>query len=216
MAIGATWNPDNARAVGEIAGQELAALGFNLLLGPDVDVLNNPRPTGRGDIGTRTFGGDPWWVAQMGRAYICGVHAGEQGRVATVAKHFPGHGGSDRLPDQRDRHRRQVADRAEAHRAAALLRRDRAPNGRMTARVTDAMMTSHIRYRGLQGNIRQFTAPISFDADGLDSILGLPEFAAWRDERADRQRCAGRAGGRQVLRPDRARPSRTGRSPKKR
>jgi beta-N-acetylhexosaminidase len=36
----------------------------------------------------------------MGRAYICGVHWGGNGRVAAVAKNFPGHGGSDRLPDR--------------------------------------------------------------------------------------------------------------------
>ena len=36
----------------------------------------------------------------MGQAYIQGVHEGSQGMVATVAKHFPGHGGSDRLPDK--------------------------------------------------------------------------------------------------------------------
>jgi len=36
----------------------------------------------------------------MGQAYIEGVHQGSGGRVATVAKHFPGHGGSDRLPDE--------------------------------------------------------------------------------------------------------------------
>ena len=181
MAIGATWDPDNARIIGEITGRELAALGFNFLLGPDVDVLYNPHPTGRGDIGTRTFGGDPWWVAQMGRAYICGVHTGGDGHVATVAKHFPGHGGSDRLPD------REIAT---VDKSLTELKRIELPpffaateaQSEDDCAVTDAMMTSHIRYRGLQGNIRQFTAPISFDAEGLGSILGLPEFAAWRSE----------------------------------
>jgi beta-N-acetylhexosaminidase len=179
MALGATWNLDDANAIGQITGRELAALGFNLLLGPDVDVLNNPRPAGLGDMGTRTFGGDPWWVAQMGRAYICGVHQGAAGRVGTVAKHFPGHGGSDRLPDQ---------EIATVDKSLTELKRIELPpffaatqtNGPDDCGVTDAMMTSHIRYRGLQGNIRQFTAPISFDAEGLSSILGLPEFAPWR------------------------------------
>jgi len=90
MAIGATWQPDNARKVGQITGLELAAMGINLLLGPVVDVLNNPKPGGQGDMGTRTFGGSPWWVGQMGQSYIEGVHLGSGGRVATVAKHFPG------------------------------------------------------------------------------------------------------------------------------
>ena len=179
MAIGATWDTSNAQAVGEIVGRELAAMGINMLLGPDVDVLNSPRPQGRGDIGTRTFGGDPWWVSQMGRAYVCGVHSGSGGLVATVAKHFPGHGGSDRLPDK---------EVATVDKSLTELQRIELPpffsvtqsESEGDCAVTDAMMTSHIRYRGLQGNIRQFTAPISFDAEGLGSILGLREFSAWR------------------------------------
>lgn len=178
MAIGATWDADNARAVGQITGRELAAMGINLLLGPVVDVLNNPRPTGQGDVGTRTFGGDPWWVGQMGRAYVEGVHQGSGGRVATVAKHFPGHGGSDRLPDEEvatvDKSLQELK-RIELAPFFAVIEDDGSPEA-----VTDGLMSSHIRYRGFQGDIRQFTAPISFDAEGMDAILSLEEFAAWR------------------------------------
>ena len=67
--------------------------------GPVVDVLERPRPEGSGDINIRSFGGSPFWVGQLGRAYIRGVHQGGAGRVLTIAKHFPGHGASDRLPD---------------------------------------------------------------------------------------------------------------------
>lgn len=178
MAVGATWDPANARAVGQITGRELAAMGINLLLGPVVDVLNNPRPTGQGDMGARTFGGDPWWVGQMGRAYIEGVHQGSGGRVATVAKHFPGHGGSDRLPDEEvatvDKSLPELK-RIELAPFFAVTRADGSAEA-----VTDALMSSHIRYRGFQGNIRQFTAPISFDARGMSAILDLEEFADWR------------------------------------
>lgn len=178
MAIGATWDLANARAVGQIAGLELAAMGVNLLLGPSVDVLSNPRPSGQGDIGTRSFGGDPWWVGQMGRAYVEGVHRGSGGRVATVAKHFPGHGGSDRLPDEEvatvDKSVEELR-RVELAPFFAVTRDD----GNALA-VTDALMSSHIRYRGIQGDVRQFTAPISFDAEGMDALLELEEFAGWR------------------------------------
>jgi beta-N-acetylhexosaminidase len=181
MAIGATWDPASAEAVGEIAGRELSAMGINLLLGPSVDVLNDPRPTGRGDIGIRAFGGDPFWVGSMGRAYIRGVHRGGQGRVATVAKHFPGHGGSDRLPDD---------EVATVDKSLSELRRiELSPFFQVTdlsdgdggTGVTDALMSSHIRYRGFQGDIRQFTAPISFDPEGMATMLSLSEFIPWRD-----------------------------------
>jgi beta-N-acetylhexosaminidase len=178
MAIGATWRTDQARAVGQITGLELAAMGINLLLGPSVDVLNNPRSSGQGDIGTRTFGGDPWWVGQMGRAYIEGVHQGSGGRVATVAKHFPGHGGSDRLPDEEvatvDKSLEQLRQ-VELVPFVAVANADGTPDS-----VTDAVMSSHIRYRGVQGDIRQFTAPISFDPEGMGAILSLEEFSEWR------------------------------------
>jgi beta-N-acetylhexosaminidase len=179
MAIGATWDLDQARDVGQITGLELAAMGINLLLGPSVDVLDNPRPSGQGDIGTRSFGGDPWWVGEMGRSYIEGVHRGSGGRVATVAKHFPGHGGSDRLPDE---------EVATVDKSLEELRQvELAPffavtrDGGSADGVTDALMSSHIRYRGFQGEVRQFTAPISLDAESMGSILELEEFAGWRE-----------------------------------
>ncbi len=189
MSIGATWNPENAYAIGTIVGRELSAMGINMLLGPVLDVLNNPRPSGKGDMGTRTFGGDPFWVGLMGKAYIQGIHAGSNNTIATVAKHFPGHGGSDRLPDN------EVATVDKS--LQELKRIELAPfftvtnlastNGakqsgsRMGSGITDAMMSSHIRYRGLQGDIRRFTAPISFDAQGMQTLLQLPEFTAWRN-----------------------------------
>jgi beta-N-acetylhexosaminidase len=154
-------------------------MGINVLLGPSVDVLNTPRPAGKGDVGIRTFGGDPWWVGQMGRAYVRGVHTGSNGRVATVAKHFPGHGGSDRLPDE------EVATVDKS--LQELKRIELAPFFAITEAVeeedpavTDALMSSHIRYRGFQGDIRQFTVPISFDPQSMGEILSLPELASWR------------------------------------
>jgi beta-N-acetylhexosaminidase len=180
MALGATWDTDYAEAIGRIVGEELGAMGINLLLGPGLDVLKEPRSTGRGDIGTRVFGGDPYWVSQLGRAYVRGVHLGSEGRLVTVAKHFPGHGGSDRLPD---------SEVATVDKSLQELRRiELPPFFHITADLpddplglTDALMSSHIRYRGFQGDIRQFTAPISFDAEGMKTLTGLPEIAPWRD-----------------------------------
>jgi len=180
MAIGATWNTNYAEAVGQIVGQELSAMGVTMLLGPTVDVLNDPRPTERGDIGLRVFGGDPYWVGQMGRAYIRGVHEGSQSRVTVVVKHFPGHGGSDRLPDN------EVATVDKS--LQELQRIELPPFFHVMADIpddplgtTDALMSSHIRYRGFQGDIRQFTAPISFDSVGMETLFELDEIKSWRN-----------------------------------
>lgn len=179
MALGATWSEENVDTVGEIAGRELAALGINMLFGPSLDVLNNPRPTLQGELGTRVFGGDPYWVGKLGRAYIRGVHRGSGGKVVTVAKHFPGYGDSDRSPYE---------EVATINKSMQELRRIELPpffavtEAKAVLVATDALMTSHIRYRGFQGNIRQLTRPISFDAQGLGALMALPEFKPWRDE----------------------------------
>ena len=179
MAIGATWNSTYAQQMGEIVGEELAATGVNMLLGPSLDVLDRPNPTLRGALGIRAFGGDPYWVGQMGQSYIQGVHTGSDGGVITVAKHFPGLGGTDRNPYEE---LPTIQKSLEALRSIELAPFFAAttlnPDKPQTA--TDALMTSHVRYRGFQGNIRQLTRPISCDAQNLPAILSLPEFAPWR------------------------------------
>ena len=179
MALGATWDPTYAEAVGRIVGQELSALGINMLLGPALDVLSNPRPGLPGDMGTRSFGGDPYWVGKMAQGYVRGVHDGSGERVVAVAKHFPGLGASDRCPDEEVatiQKSLQELRQIELAPFFAVTRLDPADPGA----TAPALMTSHIRYRGFQGNIRQLTRPISFDAQGLQALMALPEFAAWR------------------------------------
>ena len=178
MAIGATWSPQLAEQVGAVMGQELEEAGVNLLLGPTLDVLDVPRPGNKGNLDTRTFGGDPFWVGQIGQAFIRGVQAGGQGGVVTAAKHFPGQGGSDRGPED---------EVATVQKSVDQLRQiELAPFSTVTgssdlaaAGITQALMTSHIRYRGFQGNIRETTPPISL-APQLQDLMDLPEFAAWR------------------------------------
>jgi beta-N-acetylhexosaminidase len=158
MSLGATWTPEMAAQVGDIQGKELAALGFNMLLGPSLDVLETPQIEVSDNLGTRTFGGDPYWVSEMGRAYIRGVHLGSDGHLAVVANHFPGHGSSDRLPEVEVATVRKTLDE--------LISFDLAPffavtgNAQTPEEVTDALLISHIRYQGLQGNIRATTRPV--------------------------------------------------------
>ena len=100
MALGATWNPESVRKVGQIAGSELSAMGINMLLGPALDVYQR-LPTERTlDLGVNSFGGEPYWVGEMGQAYVAGVHEGSKGRIAVIAQDFPGLGLADTKPDQ--------------------------------------------------------------------------------------------------------------------
>ena len=88
MAIGATGAnaATNAQLTGRVLGEELAAVGVNVNLAPDTDVMTNPDNTA---IGTRSFSNDPATVAELGTAFAQGL--GEAGVVATY-KHFPGQG----------------------------------------------------------------------------------------------------------------------------
>lgn len=178
MAIAATWSTQLAEQTGSVVGRELSVTGVNMLLGPTLDVLDVPRPGGKGDLDTRTFGGDPFWVGQMGKAFIRGVQSGSGNQVLTVAEHFPGQGGSDRRPEEEvatiQKSLEQLRQIELAPFAAVT-----AGNNLQTPGITPAMMTAHIRYRGFQGNIRELTPPISL-APQLQDLMELPEFAPWR------------------------------------
>jgi beta-N-acetylhexosaminidase len=179
MAIGATWQPDLARQVGAVLGKELSSLGINLLLGPSLDVLDTPHTQGAGDLGIRTFGGDPFWVGEMGRAYVSGVHEGSANKIAVVGEHFPGHGSSDRLPEE---------EVATVRKSLEQLKLNELPpfeavtgNAPSPEATVDALLASHIRYQGFQGNIRETTRPVSFDPQAFSQLMNLPAFSAWRD-----------------------------------
>jgi beta-N-acetylhexosaminidase len=178
MALGTTWDVDHAERAGQIAGRELAAVGVNLLLGPSLDVLSAPRAGQGGDLGTRVFGGDPFWVGQMGQAYVRGVHLGSDGRVVTVGKHLPGLGASDRSLEQ---------EIATVDKSLQELRLIELPpffavtQGQTVTDTVDALMTAHIRYRGFQGDIRYVTKPISLNPQALQQIMSQSELVPWRE-----------------------------------
>lgn len=180
MAIGATWNPANAQTVGAIVGRELSALGINMLLGPSLDILENPNPERLSDLGTRAFGGDPYWVGAMGQAYIGGVRQGSQGRLAIIAKHFPGYGGSDRPLNEEIATVRKSLNQLQQFDLIPFFAVT-APGGVVSPTLSvDGLLTTHIRYQGLSGNIRATTAPVSFSPAAQAELMALPELAAWR------------------------------------
>ena len=82
-------SPDEVRAIGRRLGAQVRGAGFDIDLAPVVDVDSNPaNPV----IGNRSFSRDPQVVATLGAAMIAGL----QEHVAACAKHFPGHGDTDK------------------------------------------------------------------------------------------------------------------------
>ncbi len=178
MAIGATWDPQQAQQVGQVLGHELSSLGFNLLLGPSLDVLSNPQNQGSLDLGTRTFGGDPYWVGRMGQAYIAGVHQGSNSRIAVIGKHFPGRGSTDRPAEEEvPTVRKSLEQLKQIELAPFFAVTGNAPD---SASTSDGLLVSHIRYQGFQGNIRAITPPVSFDRSALSQLMALEPLANWR------------------------------------
>ena len=180
MALGATWDADLAMQVGENLGSELSSLGFNLFIGPSLDVLETTSGEAAGYIGVNTFGGDPYWVGELGQAYISGLHTGSDNRLLVVAQNFPGTGNSDRSPED------EVATVRKS--LEQLTQIELAPFFSVTSLGVDdpgridGVMVSHIRYQGFQGNIRATTKPISFDSNALQQIMAQPALENWRSE----------------------------------
>lgn len=76
--------------MGEEIGRQCRMMGIHINFAPVVDINSNPKnPV----IGTRSFGTDRERVAQLGIMYALGQQS--QGVIAT-AKHFPGHGDTDK------------------------------------------------------------------------------------------------------------------------
>jgi beta-glucosidase len=101
IALGATWDPELAQTDGQAVGQEVKALGRDMILGPTVNINRTPL-WGRNFEG---FGEDPYLTGRMAVAYIKGVQS--EGVIATV-KHF------DANNQEFERHRIDaiVSDRA--------------------------------------------------------------------------------------------------------
>ena len=175
IALGATWKPEDAAAVGTLVGAELSALGINGIIGPSLNVLDESQPASA-DGGSRVFGGDPYWVGVMAQSYVRGLRAGSEGHLAVALTRFPGQGTAGEDGDIVDSSLEQLK-KVELVPFLSILQ----PAAGEQRSPADILMTSHVRYRGFFGSIREKTAPISVDSKALQALLALPEVKAWRD-----------------------------------
>ncbi|WP_376789961.1 glycoside hydrolase family 3 N-terminal domain-containing protein [Thermoflexus sp.] len=176
LALGATWDPERVQAVGQALGEELQAVGVNLLLGPPLDVLLEPRPE-IGDAGVQTFGGDPQWVSRIARAYLSGLMAGSEGRLLIAPGSFPGEG---RAYGWSERTAVLTKEDLVAFDLVPFLELMRTPTetGRPLVR---AVQVSLMRIRGFGGSAQEWTRPLAVDGNALGTLLTLPEIKTWRD-----------------------------------
>ncbi|MGA2921720.1 MAG: glycoside hydrolase family 3 C-terminal domain-containing protein [Candidatus Sulfotelmatobacter sp.] len=81
VAMAATWDTELVESEGQAIGQEVKALGRDMILGPTVNINRTPL-WGRNFEG---YGEDPYLTTRLALAYIKGVQG--EGVIATV-KHF--------------------------------------------------------------------------------------------------------------------------------
>ena len=135
MALGAGRSVADAHRSAEVIGTELAAVGINQNYAPVADVNVNPaNPV----IGVRSAGADPALVSEMVAAQVSGYH---DGGVATVAKHFPGHG--DTAVDS------HFGLPEVTHTRAQLDAIDLPPFRAAIAEGVDTIMTAHVVLRSV-------------------------------------------------------------------
>ena len=94
VKIGATGKTEYAKAMGRISGAQIKATGCNMAFAPVVDITYNWECE---EVLSRAYGNKPELVANMGKAFMEGLH--ETDGVYCCAKHFPGNG-----QDYRDAH----------------------------------------------------------------------------------------------------------------
>lgn len=181
MALGATWDPDLAQAVGQLLGQELQAWGINLLLGPTIDVLDPTFAGQPGDLGVRVFGEHPYWVALLARAYIQGLHQGSQGRLAVIPRTFPGYGGASRRVEEEIPTVPKPREQLEKTSLAPFLQVTEL--GGSPLQLPDGFLVGHVRYQAFQGTIRGDTPPLTLDPQALAGLWRTyPQLQQWYEQ----------------------------------
>ena len=89
MALGAVRDNEIIYRMGAEIGKQLKETGIQMSFAPVVDVNSNPEnPV----INYRSFGENPYRVAEKGMAYMKGL---QDMQILANAKHFPGHGDTD-------------------------------------------------------------------------------------------------------------------------
>lgn len=138
-----------ARSAAWVMATEMLACGIDISFAPVLDL-----DYGRSDvIGDRSLGGDPSQVANLGRAYIEGLHTAG---MAATGKHFPGHGWAEA-----DSHTDLPVD----ERSEAQIRASDLVPFRDLAALLDGIMPAHVVYPAIDEQ------PAGFSRRWLQDIL---------------------------------------------
>lgn len=130
--VGDLNDPALARSVAQALGAEIAAVGFNVVFAPVLDVRFEGTTLA---IGDRALSDDPERVGTLGAALIEGFAAAG---LASCSKHFPGHGHVT-VDSHKELPRCPLPE-------DELRARHLAPFARSVAAGVDSVMTAHVVY----------------------------------------------------------------------
>ncbi|AND68301.1 beta-hexosaminidase [Dyella thiooxydans] len=134
--VGAAYDRDPVDAIrlaeehAWVMASELRAMGVDFSFAPVVDLAR-----GNAAIGLRAFHADPAVAAELGQAYVRGMHLAG---MAAVLKHFPGHGSV-----AADTHKAQAIDPRPL---AAIEQADLVPFAQCLESRVEAVMMAHVIY----------------------------------------------------------------------
>ncbi|MFW6389157.1 MAG: glycoside hydrolase family 3 N-terminal domain-containing protein [Marinilabiliaceae bacterium] len=154
MTLGAVQDNDLIEKLGKEVARQFREAGIHVNLAPVGDVNNNPdNPV----IGTRSFGEEPENVAKKSAAFLTGL---QKGGVMGVAKHFPGHGDTDK-----DSHKTLPYI---PHSRAHLNRVEMPPFSAMIDSGAWGVMTAHLEVPALEP---EEGLPASFSPAVIQGVL---------------------------------------------
>ena len=90
LSLGASGIVSDSLMSSLYINRQLKVLGINMNFAPTVDIYSNPNNM---VIGPRAFSSDPVQTAKLAKAWY---HGAEEAGIIATAKHFPGHGRTDK------------------------------------------------------------------------------------------------------------------------
>lgn len=141
---------DTAREAGWLMAAELLSVGVDFSFAPVLDIDKGISEV----IGDRAFSSDPEIISRLAHAWCHGAH---DAGMASIAKHFPGHGGV-----AADSHHAIPVDQRELD---DIWLDDLVPFRRLAAAGVEGMMPAHVIYERVDG------APAGFSRHWLQEIL---------------------------------------------
>ena len=154
MTIGATVDSALVYEMGEEIARQCKLLGVNINFAPVIDINSNPKNP---IINNRSFGESVRNVSSLGLAYMQGL---QENNILACAKHFPGHGDTDK-----DSHKTLPIIRHSKYR---LKKVELKPFEHLINNGLGSIMTAHLFIPSLDETDK---TPISLSKKVVDGLL---------------------------------------------